>query len=132
MVGLPVQKDIEAGREIGWEEGHHPGRDQWAGPVALFPREPAEGRERGEEHLMIAEKRLGLRDQGGEVVQMQGLLAQELTEGLAFSRAKGLEPQMETDLLLVCRDGGLALGIGVDVQSVLKVTISTFCKINKL
>jgi hypothetical protein len=50
---------------------------------------------------VIPEKRLGLRDQGGEVVEMQGLLAQEVTERLAFSRAKGLESQMETDLFLV-------------------------------
>ena len=63
---------------------------------------------------MVAEKRLGLRDQGGEVVEMQGLLAQEVTEGLAFSRAKGPKPQMEADLLLVRRDGGLALGIGLN------------------
>ena len=63
---------------------------------------------------MVAEKRLGLRDQGGEVVEMQRLLAQELTEGLAFRRAKGLEPQMKADLLLVGRDGGLALGIGLN------------------
>src|SRR5436309_2101181 len=54
------------------------------------------------------------RDQGGEVVKMQGLLTQELTEGLALSQAKGLEPQMEADLLLVCRDRGLALSIGLN------------------
>ena len=60
---------------------------------------------------MIAEKCLGLRDQGGEVVEMQGLLAQEVTESLAFGRAKGPEAEMEADLLLVRRDGGLALRI---------------------
>ena len=61
---------------------------------------------------MVAEKRLSLRDYGGEVVEMQGLLAQELTQGFAFRRAKGPKPQMEADLLLVRRDGGLALRIG--------------------
>ena len=45
---------------------------------------------------------------------MQRLLAQELTEGLAFRRAKGLEPPLEAALLLVGRDGGLALGLGLN------------------
>src|SRR5215471_12144275 len=60
---------------------------------------------------MLPEKALGLRDQGSQVVKMQGLLAQELTERLAFGQAKGPEAEMEADLLLVRRDGGLALRI---------------------
>jgi hypothetical protein len=60
---------------------------------------------------MLPEKGLGLRDQGREVVEMQGLLAQELTERLAFGQAKGSEPEMAANLLLVRRDGGLALCI---------------------
>jgi hypothetical protein len=91
VVSLYVQQSIEAGRQFGRQERHDPSRNQLAGPVALFPREPAEGRERGQEHLTIAKKRLGLRDQGSEVVEMQGLLAQEVTEGRAFSR-EGPEP----------------------------------------
>ena len=62
---------------------------------------------------MVAEKRLGLRDQGGEVVEMQGLLAQEVTESLASARPKAGTPD-GGDLLLVRRDGGLALRIGLN------------------
>jgi hypothetical protein len=43
-----------------------------AGPVALFSCQPAEGRQRGQEHLVVAQKRLGLRDQGGEVIEIPG------------------------------------------------------------
>jgi hypothetical protein len=50
---------------------------------------------------MIPEKGLGLCDHGSEVVEMQGLLAQELTECLAFAQVKGPESQMEANLLLV-------------------------------
>ena len=60
---------------------------------------------------MIPEKCLGLRDQSGELVEMQGLLAQEVTESLAFDQAQGPEAEMEANLLLVRRDGGLALRI---------------------
>jgi hypothetical protein len=96
-----VQQGIKACGQFSRQESHHPGRDQLTGPVALFPGEPAERRERRQKHLVVAEKRLGLRDQGGEVVEMQRLLTQELTERLTFRRTKGLEPQMEADLLLV-------------------------------
>ena len=65
---------------------------------------------------MVSEKCLGLGDQGGEVVEMQGLLAQEVTEGLTGGGVKGLKAEVEAQLLLVCRHRGLALGIHLNCR----------------